>query len=134
MKFEATRSWSKRSERDGEVHEVIRPIANCDDSRIWLSDSARLELFFGDQVDDVPLLPGFIQVGLVDGANDVDLIIFRWMIAGVHVNDVVSLIDSEDRVRGVPVDVVNLGSENRVAGDDQCDEKSRPHLTVFCHF
>lgn len=56
------------------------------------------------------------------------------MIAGVHVDDVVGLVDSEDRVRGVPMDVVNLGSENRVAGDDQSDEKSRPHLTVFCHF
>ena len=56
------------------------------------------------------------------------------MIAGVYVDDVVGLVDSKDRVRGVPVDVVNLGSENRVAGDEQCDEKSRPHLTVFCHF
>ncbi len=76
MKFEASWSWGKRSERDGEVHEVIGSVANCDDSRIRLSDSARLKLFFGNKVDDVPLLSGFVQVGLVDGADDVDLIVF----------------------------------------------------------
>ena len=44
VKFETSWCWSKRSERDREVHEVIGPVAHSNDSWVLLADPARLEL------------------------------------------------------------------------------------------
>ena len=107
-KLEAARRRREGSESNGEVHELMRPITHGDDFRIGLSDATGVILFFRHTVNDVFFLQGFADARLVDGANNVHLVILPGVIAPIDVDDVVCAIDAKQRIGRVPVDVVHI--------------------------
>jgi len=126
LELHAARSGCERPKGDGEVHQLVRFVADGNDARVLASDPASLVLLFGHAVNDVLLhvlggrtnncgggriLGGWLLLLLsVDRTDDVDLVVFPRLVAPVDVDDVVSVIDPEDGVGRVPVDKVRLAN------------------------
>ena len=77
-------SWRRRkaAERDGEVHEGLRPVTNGDNPGPRIGDPARVKLVLVDAVDDVLLC--ICNAGLVHWTYQVDLIVLGRGVALVH--------------------------------------------------
>jgi len=86
----------------------VRLVADGDDSRIRVGDPTGVVLVFADTVDDVGLDVIYVSSRSIDGTDDVDLVILPRFVAAVDVDDVIGVVDAEDRVRRVPVNVVAL--------------------------
>lgn len=80
-------------------------VANSDDARRRVRDAARIVLFLGHVVDDVPLDVLLLGSRAVDGADDVHLVVLERDVALVHVDDVVRVVNAEDWIRGIPVNI-----------------------------
>jgi len=100
--FEAARGRRKRSESDGEIHELVRPIANGNYFWARLCDATGIVLLLGHTIDDVLLLCGLGDAWFVNRAYYVDLIIFPRVIAAIDVDDVVCPIDTKHRIGSIP--------------------------------
>ena len=120
VKFKTARGGCERSEGDGEVHQSVRLVANGNNCRLGIGDSARVKLLTADAVDDV--LFRVLDAGFGDWADDVDLVIFPGFIADIDVNNVIGVVDSEHGVGLVPVDVVELfgvSCDGQTTNDDE---------------
>ena len=106
-KFEATRGWRKGSESDGEIHELMRPIANGNYFWARLCDATGVVLLFGDTIDDVLLLCGLGNPWFVHRAYYVDLIVLPRVIATIDVDDVVCPINTKHRIRSIPMYIMH---------------------------
>jgi len=106
LELHPARGGGERAEGDGEVHQLLRLVTDCDDARGRRGDATRLVLFFGDGIDNVTLCVGVAQ--LVIGADYVHLVVLPRLVAPVNVNDVVRVVYSENRIGSVPMDKVGL--------------------------
>ena len=86
--------------------------ANGNNPWLRVCDTTRLIFFTADTVNDMPLR--HLDIGFRHWANDVDLVVFPRQVAGIDVNDVISVIESEHGVCPVPMDVMNFLSLNWV--------------------
>lgn len=83
------REWT---EGDGEVHELVRLVADGNDPRVWIGNAARVVLFLRHVVNDVLFSIVFVRAGRVNRANNVDLIVFKWNVVLVDVNNVICVV------------------------------------------
>ena len=93
--FQSAGLGRERAERDGEVHELVRLVADGDDPRIGVGNAARVVLFLGHVVDDVLFSVVLVSSRSVDGANNVDLVVLERNVIFVDVNDVVRIVYPE---------------------------------------
>ena len=106
-KFEAARSGCEGSKSDGEVHELMRPITYGNDFRIGLGDATRVILLFRHTVNDVFFLQRVADARLVDGTDDVDLVVLPGVIAAIDINNIVGAIDAKQGIGRVPMNVMH---------------------------
>lgn len=60
---------------------------------------------------------------MIERTNDVDLVVLPGLIALVDVNDVVSVVNAENGIGGVPVDVVALPPSQSTACPQSLDQE-----------
>ncbi len=119
--LEATWCWCEWPESDGEVHQLMGPIANGNDFGIGLCDPTRIIFLFCHTIDDVLFLRGVcVCARLIDRAHNVDLIILPRVVATIDLDDVVMFVSSKEGVRGVPMDVVHTSWVSRRCHMQQC--------------
>ena len=87
----------KRTEGDGEVHELVRLVADGNDPRIGIGDAARVVLLLGHVVDDVLFSVVFVRARLVHRTNDVDLVVFERNVVLVDVDNVIRIVYPESK-------------------------------------
>ena len=102
LELHPTRCGRERPERDREVHEAVRLVADGHYLRPGVGNSTRLKVFFADTVDHMLLT--------VLRTNQVKLVVFPGQVALVHIDDVLRVVDPEHGVGAVPVDEVCLHS------------------------
>jgi len=109
LELQSSRSGAETSKCNREVHEGFRLVADRHNFGSRTCNPTRVKLFSGDAVYHM-LLSGVL------GADDVELVVLPGEVPLVHVHDVVSVVNSEDGVAGVPVHLVCLGGHG--GGDD----------------
>ena len=112
--FNALQKNSKRTgffsapESYREVHQFMRLVADGDHPGVGVGDPARVVLVLAHAIDDVGLHVVAMRARTINGANDIDLVVLPGLVAAIDVDDVIGVVDAEDRVRRVPVNVVAL--------------------------
>ena len=115
FKLESSGSGAEGSECDGEVHELLRFVANCHNFWPWISHSAIVKLFFRNTVDDM-------LFKRVMRTNEIQLIILPWKVSVIHIHDMISIVYSEYGIGGVPIDHMNLCEGiTDVTDTEECD-------------
>lgn len=94
--------------RNSEVHQFVRFVAHGNNPGVRIRYPAALVLVLGHIVDDVLLRLLVLRARRVHRADQVHLVVLELEVVPVHVDDVVRVVDPEDRVRGVPVYRVEL--------------------------
>jgi len=97
----------ERAEGDGEVHELVRLVANGDDSRIGIGYTTRVVLLLGHVVDDVLLGVILVRSRRVNRADDVHLVVLERDVVLVDVDYVVRVVYPEYGVGGIPMYVMH---------------------------
>ena len=95
--------------------------AHGNNLRLGIGDATRIKLFTADTVDDMPL--GHSDVRLRHRANDVDLVVFPRKIAGIHINDVIGVVQPKHRIGFVPMNIVNFAISFTHCGQIQADQQ-----------
>ena len=90
--LEAAGLRRERSERDGEVHELVGLVADGDDARIGIGDAASVVLLLGHVVDDVLFGVVLVRAGRVHGTDDVHLVVLERNVVLVDVDNVVRIV------------------------------------------
>ena len=111
--LQSARGGREAPEGDGEVHESLRLVADCNDAWPWVGHPTRFKLLALHAVDDV-LLVGW-SAGLVHRADEVNLVVLRGQVALVHY-DGPRLGPGTGR-RRVPVNVSNFVALHRGASE-----------------
>jgi len=101
FKLQSTGGGAEGSECDCEVHETVWFVTNCHNFWSWIGHSARVVFLLRDTVDHM-LFSGVLRT------DQMELVILPGKVVIVHVNNVFSVVKSEGRVGGVPVDKVGL--------------------------
>ena len=65
-------------------------------SWVWICDAARFILLLGHTVYDIGLNISLFSPWLVHGTYYIDLVILPWLIALIHINDMIGVINTED--------------------------------------
>lgn len=97
--LESARGRRERPECDGEVHELLRLVADRDDPRVRVRDATRLVLCLAHVVDDELLRLVVERARLVHRTDDVHLVVLERQVALVHVDYVVRVVDPESKGR-----------------------------------
>jgi len=84
----------------------VRLVADGHNLGFGIGDPAGVELLFADTVDNMRLWVSDSCFG--ERANDVHLVIFPGLVAGVDVHNVVRVVQPEHGIGPVPVNVVNF--------------------------
>lgn len=108
MKLQSTGGGRERAESDGEIHQLMRPIAQRHDLGSGLRDSTRVVLLFGDTVNDVLLLIFHGDTRFVDGTHNVHLIVLPRVIATVDLDHVIRW-GSKHGIGCIPMNGMDLG-------------------------
>ena len=81
-------------------------VADGNNLGLGIGDAAGVKLLTADAVDNMSFW--ISNSWLRHRADDVDLVIFPWLISSIDINNVVSVVQPEHRVGSVPVNVVDL--------------------------
>ena len=123
--FKTARGGGKWSEGDGEVHQPVRLVANGNNLRLGVGDSARVKLLAAYAVDDVRFRISHTRFW--DWTDDVDLVVLPRLVARVDIDNVIGVVKSEHWVGSVPVNVMNLSAlawRDRRCSEEQNDDKN----------
>ena len=110
LKLHPTWGWSEWSKGDGKVHQFMRLIANCNNSRIGIGDATWLIFIFANTVNYISLYIIAVSSWTIHRADDVNLIILPGIVAAIDIDDMVSVVNPKDWICCVPVDIVTLSS------------------------
>lgn len=113
FELHASRCGGEGPECDGEVHELVGPIALGNDPGVRICDMAIVVLFPAHIVDYVSFYVSLPHPFMIPGANNVGLIVLCWKVAlSIDIDNVVGIVDAKYGVRCVPVDVVHFLAAN----------------------
>jgi len=82
-------------------------VTHGNDSRVRRRDLTVLKLLSADIVDDVFFDVSCPRAFAVERADDVGLVVLPGQVSGVHVDDIVCIVDPEHGVCRVPINVVH---------------------------
>ena len=98
----------------------------------WIGNATRLVFFTADTVNDMPFR--HLDIGFGHGANNVDLVIFPWQVAGIDIYDVIGVIKSKHRVGPIPMNVMNFSGLDLFKAAEKHHQKKCNKSTRTTHF